>query len=859
MSTRRRAVIQAGLSLLLLGGLYAGLTVGWGGLPPIERFVDPAHGLWHTARTAPAPQGLSAKVLPELRDSVTVVRDERGVPHIYAQSDRDAVMAMGYVVAQDRLFQMDFVSRVAQGRLSDLLGPDMADNDRFLRATGMEWGAQQNIARIQAAQGTEWDALRWYSTGANAHIDALQAHEWPLPYRVLDASPRPRMPVDGIRLLQYMTYDLTYRSDAPVYDMLQARLDTSQYAALYPDHPPGQYAPVYPEGPAESTHRTAFSEEPVSASRAATSHRTASRRTASRVAKDTAATDAATQRHAQSILQAHHATHQALQGSVLEGYRFGKGSNNWAVAPERSATGGALLANDMHLGLSLPSIWYEVHLHTPTTDVSGLTLPGAPVIVQGVNNHVAWGLTNAGADVVDHYALTVNDDRTQYRHNGRWRDLQMQVDTLYMQDGAPVLDTLRISHWGPLLNETPPSVPDSQAVALQWVAHHENTTLHALWKMNRATSVRELDDALADWTAPMQNIAMADTEGSIGMRTAGRMPMRAAASSAGLLPGNTDAHAWTGWVPHREMPHVINPERGVVGSANQVPVEASYPHYVGHNWRDGYRSVRLDTLLQRAEEHSLNDMKAYQADVYVQERSAFAPFIAAADTTALTERGRQVQRWLLDWPGHATTDRFEPLVLRTWLRTLRSMVWDEEVFANVPRPEDAVLLRDLEAAPTSPWFDRTKTESVETGPDVLRDALNATADTLAKRYGWDPDAWTWGEHHQLEIDFLLPAGPFEALGRGPYPFPGFTSTLLQAPGLRVTHTASQRAVVDLSGQRPEAHVVYPGGQREHPFDPTHYDLFVDPYMEDAYYVQARPTSPNEIEAHRVTSRLQLHP
>ena len=841
MNTRRRAVVQAGLALVVLVGLYVGLTTPWGGLPPIERFVDPVRGLWHTARTASGPSGSHTLRLPALRDSVTVVRDERGVPHIYAQSDRDAVIAMGYAVAQDRLFQMDFTSRVAQGQLSALLGPDMADSDRFLRATGMEWGAQQNMERIREAQGTEWDALRWYSTGANAYINELAPHERPLAYRVLDAAPRRRAPIDGLRLLQYMTYDLTYRSDAPVYDVLRDRLAPSEYDALYPSHPPGQYATMYPAGPAEATHRTA----------------TAMSSPAART--DQARIDTTTQHHARTILEAHHTAHRALQGSVLEGYRFGKGSNNWAVAPERSATGGALLANDMHLGLSLPPIWYEVHLHTPTTHISGLTIPGAPVIVQGTNDHVAWGLTNAGADVVDHYAITLNKERTQYRHNGAWRDLELQVDTLYMQDNTPVLDTLRISHWGPLLNETPASVPDTQAVALQWVAHHDNTTLRALWKMNRATSVREVDRALADWTAPMQNIAMADADGSIGMRMAGRLPMRNAASSAGLLPGNTDAHAWTGWVPHEEMPHVINPERGVVGSANQVPVEPSYPHYVGHDWGDGYRSVRLDTLLLQTPMHSLNDMKAYQTDVYVQERAAFAPSIAAVDTTTLTERGQQVRRWLLDWNGQATVDRPEPLIMYTWLQTLRDLVWDEEVFTDVPRPEDAVLIQQLEETPASPWFDRTATVPTETGSEVLRDALNATADTLATRYGWAPESWQWGDHHQVEMGFLLPGGPFEALGRGPYPFPGFASTLLQAPGLRVTHTASQRAVIDFSGPRPEAHVVYPGGQREHPFAPTHYDMFVEPYLEGAYYVQARPERPAEIEAHRVTSRFELHP
>lgn len=845
MNTRRRAGLQAALALVLIALLYVGLTVSWGGLPPLERFVDPVRGLWHTARTAPAPSGTHTLALPALNDSVTVVRDERGVPHIYAASDRDAVVAMGYVVAQDRLFQMDFTARVAQGRLSELLGPDMASSDRFLRSTGMEWGAQKNIERIREMGGIEWDALRWFSAGANAYIDGLAPHAYPLPYRVLDAAPARRAPIDGLRLLQYMTYDLTYRSDAPVYDVLRERLAPGAYETLYPQHPPGQYATMYPAGPAEATHRTA------------TQGRTAPS------PSPVAVSDTATRRQARAILQAHRATQRALQHGVLEGYRFGKGSNNWAVAPSRSETGGALLANDMHLGLSLPAIWYEVHLHTPTTHVSGLTIPGAPVIVQGINDHVGWGLTNAGADVIDHYAITLNEDRTQYRHNGTWRDLEMQVDTLYMHDGVPVRDTLRISHWGPLLTDAPATVPDSQAVAVQWVAHHPNTTLRALWKINRASSVQAVDQALSDWTAPMQNIVMADTEGSIGMRMAGRLPVRAsgsgAASRAGLLPGATDAYAWAGWVPHRAMPHVINPEQGVIGSANQVPVRPSYPYYVGHDWGDGYRSVRLDSLLRGAPTHRLNDMKAYQTDVYVQERAAFAPFIAAVAPGTLTDRGAAVRQWLLRWEGQATTDRHEPLVMRTWLQTLRRMTWDEAAFNDVPDPEDAVLIAQMQEAPASPWFDRVDTPPRETAPTLIRDALNATADTLATRHGWAPDAWTWGKHHRVTMNFLLPAGPFEALKRGPYPFPGFTSTLLQAPGLDVTHTASQRAVVDFSGTRPVAHVVYPGGQREHPFDPRHYDLFIEPYLEAGYYVQARPTAPSAIEARRVTNQLALHP
>ena len=831
--------LWAVLGGVILVGMYAGLTVAWGGLPPLERLVDPADGLWHTARTAELPDREQTLTLNALEAPVTVVRDERGVPHIYAESDRDAVIAMGYTVAQDRLFQMEFISRVAQGGLSELIGSDMAQADRFLRSTGMEWGARQNLERMEAEADLEYDAMQWYADGANAYIDELHERDYPLEYRVLDAAPRPRAPIDGPRLVQFMTYDLTYNSDSPLYATLQERLDPDEYATLYPDHPPGLYAPMYPDGPAEASHRDALTE----AAAAANPDR------------------AAPSEDALQILHAHHTLHQTLEQTILEGYRFGKGSNNWAIAPERSDTGGALLANDMHLGLNLPAIWYEVHLHTPTTDVSGLTIPGAPIIVQGMNDHVGWALTNTGADVVDHYALELNDDRTQYRYNDDWHDLDLHVDTLYMDGDTPVTDTLRISRWGPLLHAPPDALDlsSNEAVALQWVAHHPNTTLKALWAMNRATSTDEIDDALTDWTAPMQNIAMADTDGNIGMRTSGKMPLRASGTGRGLLPGDTDMHEWVGWVPHDEMPHVHNPERGVLGSANQVPVAASYPHYAGHDWRDGHRSVRLDTLLEAQDVHSLNDMKAYQQDVAVVDQALFAPHIEAVEPDALSDPAQDVHTALVSWNGAATTDAHEPLIMHVFLNTLRAKVWDDSVFDGVPNPQDAVLLHLLDEEPASPWFNYADTERLESGPDIVEAALEATAETLFDEYGDAPEDWTWGDYHRLEIPHLLDEGPFAVLGRGPHAIPGFGTALFQAPGLRVTGTVSQRAVMDFSGERPEAHVVYPGGQSGHPFHPRHYDLFMEPFLADAYYVQARPQDPDEIEDERVIHRMTLQP
>ncbi len=799
------------LLLIVLNGSFAGLA-------PLGVLFDPLDGLYRTARLAEHPPEQTLR-LDALDAPVTVARDVRGVPHIFAQSDRDVVIALGYVVAQDRLFQLDFIPRVASGRLAEVFGPASLGADRFLRRTGMDWAAQKIAAKIEAEGGLEKDLSHWFATGANAYIDALDDEDFPFEFRLFGYRPGRYSALHAARLMQYFAYDLTFRTDAADYSTLQERLGAAAYAQLYPRHN-ALSVPIIPEpgGIAPGAAAQPSMAEAPEAGRAAMA----------RLA----------------------AMQERFMGTVAEGFIPGKGSNNWVVSGARSTTGAPILAGDMHLRLTMPAIWYEAHLVTPTMNTYGVMAPGTPLPVEAFNDHVGWAFTNTGADVIDHYALDLDEGGLRYRFEDGWRDLEAVLDTIPVKGRPPVIDTLYYAHWGPVV------LGDDGAVATRWVAHEESHTLLALWGMNHARSLDDFKTALEYWDAPAQNIVYADVEGNIAIRSTGYLPLRKAGHGVGLLDGSTDAFEWTGRVPFDELPHSLNPAQGFLTSTNQQPADSTYPHYLGHNWRSTYRSLRIDTLLRGQPKHSVDDLKRYQADVHAVQRDLFVPLL---DTLGgLSAHADTLRRLLASWPGETTLDRPEPLVLDELLDILEALTWDEPVFDDARLPSETTLYILLRNDPDADWLDVQATEGREDAAGLLRLVLEATADTMEARYGWDTAAWRWGDHHKVEIRHLTQTAALRALWRGPLEYPGFASTLSPASGRPTTHSASWRVVVDFSQQPPVGYGVYPGGQSGNPFS-AFYDLHVPAYVQFTHYDLLKPATPEALDAAEVSSRLMLSP
>ncbi|NND71478.1 MAG: penicillin acylase family protein [Rhodothermales bacterium] len=801
LSASTKAVISA---VVLAGALFAiGRPIDGG--PSLVLFLDPWDGLARTARHAELDR-LSHERIPFLADSVTVGLDARGVPHIFAGSDRDAIIALGYLVARERLFQLDYIARVASGRLSEAFGPGLVPTDRFLRQTGMYRAALENVRRITEENGKELEISQWFANGANTYIDTLTDEDLPLEFRLIGYRPERISPLHTALLLQFMIYDLTFETDDPEYSELRRRLGPDLFEDLFPTHN-ALSVPIFKD--ASGTARR----------------------------KD----------YLPSL--AHESGSVLLPDGIADigGYREGKGSNNWVVSGSRSATGSPILAGDMHLGLSMPAIWYETHLVTPSLNTYGVTIPGAPLPVEAFNEYVAWAFTNTATDQIDFMELDLDPDGQGYYMDGSLKAFEEIPDTIFVKNSTPVVNPLRYSDWGPVVEA------DSGAYAIRWVAHEPNRNMLALWDMNRAVDLHQFTEATRMWDAPMQNIVVADISGDIAIRSTGLLPIRST-ESYGLDNGSSSASTWTGRVPFDELPASTNPVAGYLTSTNQQPAGERYPYYLGHDWRSTFRSIRIDSLLRNKEFHSVDDFRDYHADVRAVQFQMLRPLLD--DVSGLGEDAERLRLDLLSWDGEMGTGSRKSIAFDEWFQTLRRTLWDEEVF-SIRLPSNGTMVHLLTSRSESEVYDITRTEEVESRLELLKYTLERTAESLDNYYARLGNDAVWGDRHKVVFRHLTRSDALKTLWRGPYPYPGFSETLSPGAGREVTHSASWRVIVDMRPPRPRGIGVYPGGQSGHPFSKW-YDSHIQTYLDFDYFELLTPDNVDQLDPDS-TTYLYLNP
>jgi penicillin amidase len=771
----------------------------------LETLVDPVDGFWANARTADQFDAGSVR-LPGMTAQAEVVFDERGVPHIFAESDEDAIRAFGYVVSGDRLFQMDFLRRVTSGRLAEVLGPDLVDTDRFLRGTGMARSVAQNIAWMQEEDRIDLQVASWFAEGVNARLEAMSDADLPVEFRLLGYRPERWSAADAFLVGWNLMFDLTYqRESALVMDQVRGAMSPEDFDLLFRVDEPYS-VPIVPP---EERHWSAGG---------------AGSRTLASWPRGAGAQAAGTQ------VSHIPARQQFGDFPLTEGFLPGKGSNNFAVTGSRSATGAPIVAGDMHLGLNLPSIWYEVHLVTPEMNTYGVTVPGVPLPIEAFNRNVGWVFTNTGSDQVDHLELELDADGLRYRYADGWRDLEIIPDTIRVLDAPPVAQMLRWSHWGPV------STDGGRTIATQWTANSRIRTFQALWHMNHAATYAEFEDALRSWDVPMQNILVGAPGDTIAIRSTGYLPVRADGTGYGIRDGSSPMSEWTGRVPFDELPHAINPGRGYLASTNQRPADETYPYYLGRDWRAVMRSIRIDELLAGKETHSAADLAEYQADVHAVQRDLFVPLIA--DLEGLSTRAASFRDALTAWDGSTAIDRREPALFGVWETILRQMTWDEPAFDR-RSPSRSRLHQLLTETPDSPWLDIESTPIREDAAMVLRASLEQAADSV------DVEGPLWGEVHGLLLRHITGSGALRPFWRGPIPYPGYSETLSPGAGRNVTHSASWRVVLDFAGDAIKARGIYPGGPSGNPFS-TRYDASVDDFASFRLYDLHTPETPQAL-------------
>ena len=769
-TSRKRAPLAPRLAggLALAGLLWLGAR-GGGPLPPLGPLLDPWRGAWGLAATANLPKHAQDSVRG-LDGEVRVQYDDRAVPHIFASTELDAIRALGYVTARDRLFQLDLQARAGGGTLTELLGPAALESDREVRRLGMARAAER-LARALPDTGAERAALEAYSAGINAYIDGMADRELPLEYRLLGQRPAPWGPIRTVEVLLRMGYTLTQNQVELERLAAAAAVGDAAAAALFPRHATLQ-EPIQPSaGEPRRLPVTIPPPGPPDPSAAA-----------------------------MAALLPRPSSQPEL------------GSNNWAVAPARSRSGAALLAGDPHLDLTLPSIWYEAHLVVPNAlDEYGVTIPGLPAIVLGFTRDVAWSFTNVEADLMDRWLETVDDSvrPLRYRLDGTWVPLELRPEVYLGPKGDTIgVDTLRFTHRGPLQRV------GGRWVSLRWTALEAAGQWQAFRAAAHARTAQEWLNTMRAFDSPPQTMLVADRAGTIAIRSTGRFPLRAGDGYGDrLLDGSTRASDWTGNWRVDEYPQATAPAQGYLASANQEPQDPrDQPHYLGSDWPAPWRALRINHLLRSDSAVTPETMRRWQTDPASPRADALMPSLlraaAAHPADTLAQRAAAL---LAAWDRRYTLDNEAAVLFEAVVTALSARLWGE--LPSDLSPGSPALLALLDD-PHSAWWDIRSTKGrVEQRDDVLIAALAEGYVATVRDYGPPASgAWQWSRVHRIDIWHLL---HLPALSRNGVAVSGGPSTLSPSSVTGGSHGASWRMVVEL-GPEVRAWGIYPGGQSGNP-------------------------------------------
>ncbi|AMW05812.1 penicillin acylase family protein [Gemmatimonas phototrophica] len=791
-----------------LGATWLGVR-GVGEVPPLGALLSPAVGLWINT-TGDLPAQASANI-PGLTDAVDIRYDTRSVPHIFAKTDLDAVRALGYVVARDRLFQLELQARAGEGTLTELVGDVALPADQETRHLGMPRSAEARMTAMDTT-GMLYGILRAYADGINAYRTSLSTAQLPVEYKLLQKTPREWLPVHSMHLLNRMGYTLAH---SPLeLDLLQARalVGDSAARAFWDSSSPVQ-EPIQPA--------------PRSASREALASLPAPGTPDSAAARMVAALGA----QSGPLLWTRDATLPVNQRADVQQERA-FASNNWAVSPSRSANGLALLAGDPHLELTLPSIWYEVHLVVPgVMDVGGVTIPGLPGVTIGYTRSFAWSFTNTGADVMDFWRETVNDAArpTTYELDGAQQPLETRVEQYRDKSGRVIAtDTVYFTHRGPMRKQ------GSEWLSMRWTVLEAGSELLGFYQgMRSATAEGFLDSLATYYQAPAQNMIVADTAGTIAIRSTGRHPIRAnRGRGTEILDGRTRANDWMGFRTIAQYPQSVRPAQGYLASANQEPIDPQYdslylgtdPHY------EIWRALQINRLLRADSSMTPDKMRQFHTNPGSVRADRLAPALVAAAKARIAQGDTSkslaaAEAMLSAWDRRYTRDNTGARLFETALGRVVMLLWDE----FIPTGKDAALVRPSEsrllqlvADSGSAWWDDRRTTGVREDRDMLlARALVAAYDTLVVDFG-DPakTPWTWGTVSPAKPRHLLRLDGFSAPNM---PIDGGRGTLNPSVGSRFANFgASWRMVAEMDAQ-PRIMGVYPGGQSGNPASPRYLD------------------------------------
>ena len=806
MMNKLKALVCVIIPILLA---YA-LNTKFGNTPPLLKFLNPFTGFWQNAEN----KAISSKTNLALKgtlQNVDIAFDDRMIPHVFAQNDHDVYYAQGYVTAMHRLWQMDFQTRYAAGRLSEVVGKKAIELDRYQRRMGMVYGAEKSLEGMMADPKSK-EMILAYTAGINAYIHSLNSAKLPLEYKILDFKPEDWTPLKCALLLKQMSAVLAMGSDEFYMTNIRKKFGTEVVKDLFPDYP-FKEDPIIPVGT-----KWDFKPLPIPSPPATfTEMNTANIKTQEKIE--------------------------------------GIGSNNWAISGAKTLSGSPILANDPHLDLSLPSIWYQIQLHAPGLNAYGVSLPGAPGIVIGFNQNIAWGVTNVAADVLDFYQIKFKDNtHKSYWYDNQWKNTSTRLEKIKILGEKTEVDTVFYTHHGPVVYLQKPkdfskaaNVPIGNA--LRWIAHEKSNELKTFYLLNRGKNYDDYRKALTYYTAPAQNFVFASSDNDISITANGKFPLKWKDQGKFILDGTDPKNDWQGWIPASQNPTVKNPPRNFVSSANQSSTDQTYPYYINWEFSPYERGKRINDRLTAMTKATADSIRLMQTDSYSIYAQNILPYILPlVDQPGLNATQKEAFRITSGWNKYYGAESVGASVFDLWTKRLMFNIWNDEFTVDaVPMrfPSRDRTVQLIQKEPNSKWFDNINTPAKETLNDAVNEAFKYACDSLERKYGAISMEWAWANVKHSNVPHLAK-------------IPGFGSKVLMTGGGKMTINAlsetngpSWRMVIEL-GKNPKGHGVFPGGQSGNPGS-RFYDNMIDTWangkLYDLYFMQ----SPNDPAAKIISS------
>lgn len=769
--------------------------------PALGKFIDPFNGFWQNAEPKKHPNEIQIKA-PQLKDKVEIWLDSRRVPHIFAQNDYDLYFAQGYMIASDRLWQMDFLTRFAAGRLAEVLGEKALEIDRSQRRMGILYSAERTLANLK--DSTSKAVLQAYADGVNAYISSLEPHQFPLEYKILDYAPEPWSPLKSVLMLKYMAYDLSIAYTDDFANSLAASLyGEKAIEKLFPNLP-YRLEPVIPS-------KTPIDFKPCKKPQRPSKY------------DSTAKALYHNLKELQSILQA-----QAHKETA-------QGSNNWAVGAKKSETGFPILAGDPHLSLKLPSIWYEMQLTSPNCNVYGVTLPGTPTIVIGFNEKIAWSLTNAYTDASDFYQIRFKDDKLdEYWYNGSWKKTSIRKEIIKVKGREQdVIEYIRYTHHGPIVLEKPSKIDPNNPNklysldvpylhALRWTGYDTTSNeVLAFYKLNRASNYKQFQESFTTFGYPTQVVAYADTDKNIALQIIGKIPLRWNGQGKYILDGSNPAYEYREFIPYTHNPKVLNPEQQYVASANQIIADTlTYPYYLGYEYVSPERAIRINERLRTWTKVKYEHMKELQNDVLgIHAKQLLPVMLSFIDTTQLSKMEIKIYQILKKWDYLYKAESIGATCFEAWYEETKKAIWADELGSIAHYPTPDVMIHTFLKDTTAQWIDNQNTPEKENLKAIVQESFGKAVQILEKRHQGNDENLFWGKYKNFELKHLL----IPNLGLKNLVTSGSKRTVNATSS---DHGPSWRMIVMLGANTPKAYGIYPGGQSGNPGS-FYYDNMVE--------------------------------